>query len=161
MLIPGVGSEVHVGEVIALRNLRVFENSQRKTAHWIENVAHNMGSTDMERSYHVLRSVLHAVRDRLPPDDAVHLGAQMPMLVRGFYYEGWHPADKPERYRHKEDFLAHIAHDVPNLDPVQRERAATAVFSVLSQELSGGEADQIRHALPSEVRELWETSAKD
>lgn len=161
MLISGVRSGVTVWEVIALRNLRVFENSQRKTAHWIENVAHNMGSTDMERSYHVLRSVLHAVRDRLPPDDAVHLGAQMPMLVRGFYYEGWHPADKPERYRHKEDFLAHIAHDVPNLDPVQRERAATAVFSVLSQELSGGEADQIRHALPSEVRELWETSAKD
>jgi uncharacterized protein (DUF2267 family) len=120
-----------------------------------------MGSTDMERSYHVLRSVLHAVRDRLPPDDAVHLGAQMPMLVRGFYYEGWHPADKPEHYRHKEDFLAHIAHDVPGLDPVQRERAATAVFSVLSQELSGGEADQVRHALPAEVRDLWESSSED
>lgn len=148
-------------EVFALRNIRVFENTQRKTEHWIENVAHNMGSTDMERSYHVLRSVLHAVRDRLPPDDAVHLGAQMPMLVRGFYYEGWHPAGKPEHYRHKEDFLAHIAHDVPNLDPVQRERAATAVFSVLSQELSGGEADQVRHALPAEVRELWESSNKD
>jgi uncharacterized protein (DUF2267 family) len=120
-----------------------------------------MGSTNMERSYHVLRSVLHAVRDRLPPDDAVHLGAQMPMLVRGFYYEGWHPSGKPERYRHKEDFLARIAHDVPDLDPVQRERAATAVFSVLSQELSGGEADQVRHALPSELRELWQSCDKD
>lgn len=144
-----------------MRNLGVFEKTQRKTAHWIENVAHNMGSTDMERSYHVLRSVLHAVRDRLPPDNAVHLGAQMPMLVRGFYYEGWHPADKPEHYRHKETFLAHIAHDVPGLDPVQRERAATAVFSVLSQELSGGEADQIRHALPAEVRDLWESGRED
>jgi uncharacterized protein (DUF2267 family) len=144
-----------------VRNLGVFENTQRKTAHWIENVAHNMGSTDMERSYHVLRSVLHAVRDRLPPDDAVHLGAQMPMLVRGFYYEGWHPADKPEHYRHKEEFLAHIAHDLPGLDPVQRERAATAVFSVLSQELSGGEADQVRHALPAEVRDLWESGSED
>jgi len=143
-----------------LKNLGVFENTQQKTAHWIEQVAHNMGSSDMERSYHVLRSVLHAVRDRLPANDAVHLGAQMPMLVRGFYYEGWHPADKPEHYRHKEDFLAHIARDVPNLDPAQRERAATAVFSVLSQEIGGGETDQVRHALPAEVRELWQVGDK-
>ena len=143
-----------------MKNLGVFDKTQQKTAHWIETVAQNMGSSDMERSYHVLRSVLHAVRDRLPPNDAVHLGAQMPMLVRGFYYEGWHPADKPEHYRHKEDFLAHIASDVPNLDQVQRERAATAVFSVLNQELSGGEADQIRHALPAEVRDLWESTSK-
>lgn len=147
-------------EVIILRRLGVFENTQQKTAHWIEAVAHNMGSTDMERSYHVLRSVLHAVRDRLPTDEAVHLGAQMPMLVRGFYYEGWHPADKPERYRHKREFLAHIAHDVPDLDPVQRERAASAVFSVLNQEISDGETDQVRHALPEEVRDLWKVGGK-
>lgn len=144
-----------------MKHLAVFENTQQKTAHWIESVAQNMGSTDMERSYHVLRSVLHAVRDRLPPDDAVHLAAQMPMLVRGFYYEGWHPSKTPERYRHKQNFLEHIAHDVPNLDPTQQERAVTAVFSVLSHELSGGEAEQVRHALPAEVRELWESSDKD
>ena len=144
-----------------MRNLGVFDKTQQKTAHWIESVARNMGSTDMERSYRVLRSVLHAVRDRLPPDDAVHLAAQMPMLVRGFYYEGWHPSSTPERYRHKQDFLKHIAHDVPNLDPTQRERAATAVFSVLSHELRGGEADQVRHALPADVRDLWESSGED
>lgn len=143
-----------------MKNLGVFEKTQQKTAHWIEAVAHEMGTTDMERSYHVLRSVLHAVRDRLPTDEAVQLGAQMPMLIRGFYYEGWHPADKPERYRHKQDFLEHIAHDVPSLDPTQRERAATAVFSVLDQELAGGETKQVRHSLPAEIRELW-TSDRD
>lgn len=144
-----------------MKNLGVFDKTQQKTAHWIESVAHGMGSTDMERSYHILRSVLHTVRDRLPMDEAVQLGAQMPMLVRGFYYEGWSPAGKPERYRHKQDFLEHIAHDIPNLDHTQRERAATAVFSVLSHELGGGEAEQVRHALPAEVRELWNTANKE
>lgn len=138
-----------------MKNLGVFEKTTQKTAHWIEAVAHNMGSTDMERSYHVLRSVLHAVRDRLPPDEAVHLGAQMPMLVRGFYYEGWHPANKPEPYRHKNEFLDHIARDVPTLDPTQRERAASAVFTLLNEEISGGETEQVRHALPAEIREIW------
>lgn len=144
-----------------MTKLAVFNKTEQKTAHWIESVAHNMGSTDMERSYHVLRSVLHAVRDRLPPDEAVHLAAQMPMLVRGFYYEGWHPSATPESYRHKQEFLDHIAVDVPNLDPTQRERAATAVFSVLNQEISSGEAEQVRHALPAEVRELWKSTDKD
>ena len=149
---PGVG---------IVKNIPVFEKTQQKTAHWIEAVAKNMGSIDMERSYHVLKSVLHAVRDRLPPDEAVQLAAQMPMLVRGFYYEGWHPANKPERYRHKREFLQHIAHDVPSLDPAQRERAASAVFTVLSQELTGNEASQVRQALPSEVRDLWEDAGGD
>jgi uncharacterized protein (DUF2267 family) len=75
-----------------MKNLGVFDKTTQKTGKWIEAVAHGMGSTDMERSFHVLRSVLHAIRDRLPANEAVHLGAQMPMLVRGFYYEGWHPA---------------------------------------------------------------------
>lgn len=147
-------------EVAIVKNLGVFEKTQQKTARWIAAVAHNMGSTDLERSYHVLRSVLHAVRDRLPTDEAVQLAAQMPMLVRGFYYEGWHRANRPERFRHKQEFLDHIARDVPGLDPAQRERAASAVFSMLNQEISGSEAEQVRHALPSEIRDLWDTSAR-
>lgn len=51
-----------------MTSLAVFDKTQQKTAHWIESVAQNMGSTDLERSYCVLRSVLHAVRDRLPAE---------------------------------------------------------------------------------------------
>ena len=144
-----------------MKKLGVFQKTEAKTALWIEVVAQSMGSTDMERSYHVLRSVLHAVRDRLPPDEAVHLGAQMPMLVRGFYYEGWHPADKPKRYRHKRELLDHIASDVPSLDRIQQELAVTAVFSVLQRRIGRGETEQVKQALPAEIRDLWESSGKD
>jgi uncharacterized protein (DUF2267 family) len=150
-----------IGEVTHVKKLGVFQKTEEKTALWIEDVAQSMGSTDMERSYHVLRSVLHAVRDRLPPDEAVHLGAQMPMLVRGFYYEGWHPADKPERYRHKKELLDHVATDVPSLDRVQQELAVTAVFGVLQRKIGPGETEQVKQALPAEIRELWESSERD
>lgn len=133
----------------------VFDKTLQKTTHWIDCVAKGMGSTDRDRGYHVLRSVLHAVRDRLPPDEAVQLGAQLPMLVRGFYYEGWHPANKPEHYRDKQEFLSRIARDVPDLDPTQRERAATAVFALLDDEI-GDEAAKVRHVLPAKIRELWQ-----
>ena len=142
-----------------MKNPGVFDKTLQKTGRWIDAVAHRMGSTDTERSYHILKAVLHALRDRLPPDEAVQLAAQLPMLVRGFYFEGWHPANKPLKYRHKQDMLDRIAADVPSLDPTQRERAATAVFAVLTDELQSGELDQVRHAMPAEIRELWPAEA--
>lgn len=141
-----------------MSEVSVFSKTEQKTMHWINGVASSMGSTDSQRSYKILRAVLHATRDRLVPDEAVQLGAQLPMLVRGFYYEGWHPHDKPKRYRHKAEFLAEVKKDVPDLDDVQLERAVTAVFETLESEMSGGELEQVRHALPAELRELWPVS---
>ena len=138
-----------------MSDIPVFDQTQQKTRQWIDFVARQMGSTDAQRGYLVLRAVLHAVRDRLPVDEASQLAAQMPMLLRGFYYEGWRPATNPEKYRHREDFLEHIARDVPELDPVQRERAASAVFAALDEYVGEGETSQVWHALPEEVRALW------
>lgn len=138
-----------------MKNLGVFDKTCQVTMRWIEAVSHEMGSPDPERGYHVLRAALHAIRDRATPEEAVQLGAQLPMLIRGFYYEGWHPSDKPERYRHKREFLAHIGKDVPALDDVQRERAAVAAFRVLNDELGGPELDQVRQSMPAEIRDLW------
>jgi hypothetical protein len=45
----------------------------------------------------------------LSVDAVAALGAQLPMLVRGFYYEGWHPSGKPLKDRKKSEFLAHVA----------------------------------------------------
>ena len=44
---------------------------------------------DRRSAYRALRSVLHVLRDRLTPEQAVHLGAQLPLLVRGIFYDGW------------------------------------------------------------------------
>ncbi len=142
-----------------MKTLRVIAKTEERTMAWVKSLAHKLGSTDMERSFQILRSVLHALRDRVPPTEAVHLGAQLPILVRGVYYEGWHMAGKPEKYRHRDDFLKHIAHDLPQLDDTQLSRAASAVFALLDEELGGGEVEQVRHAMPAEVRELWRQGA--
>ena len=138
-----------------MTHISVFDKTEQKAMNWINSVSQNMGSTDSQRSYTILRAVLHATRDRLIPEEAAQLGAQLPMLVRGFYYEGWHPSDKPRKYRHKSQFLEEVHKKVPTLDQTQLERAATAVFETLESEMPGGELDQVRHALPRELRELW------
>ena len=55
------------------------------------------------------RAVLHALRDRIGPIHTAQLGAQLPMLVRGLYYEGWRANAAPTHERHREAFLAHVA----------------------------------------------------
>ncbi len=77
------------------------------------------------------------------------------MLIRGFYYEGWHPHDKPTKYRHKAEFLKEIHKRAPALKHNQLELAVTSVFETLESEMPGGELEQVRQALPKELRELW------
>ena len=115
-----------------------------------------MGWDDRQKAYMTLRSILHALRDRLPPAEAVDLGAQLPMLMRGFYYEGWHPANKPRKYRHKGEFLNQVTQEIPWLRGAELEQAVSAAFEVLVSELGAeGEARQVRDSLPAELRELW------
>ncbi len=132
-----------------------FEQTVAKTQHWLDELGTALGIHDRERCYHALKAVLHALRDRLPVSEAADLGAQMPMLVRGFYYEGWRPAGKRRAYRHKQRFLDQVRNGAPWLGEADIESVVTAVFALLSRELSGGEPSQVRHALPAEIRELW------
>lgn len=140
---------------MASTRVGTFEETVAKTNAWLDELDGVMGFGDRHKAYMTLRAVLHALRDRLPTDEAVDLAAQLPMLVRGFYYEGWHPAHKPPRYRHKQDFLDRTAKEVPWLERGELERAVAAVFGVLSSELGGGEKEHVRKALPAELRELW------
>jgi uncharacterized protein (DUF2267 family) len=112
---------------------------------------------DREKTYLALRTTLQALRDRLPPEEAAELAAQLPMLVRGFYYEGWRPTGKPVKERHKEEFLAHI--DEALTDgwwPGTAEEVARSVFGLLARRVSEGEIADIRQILPKEIRELFE-----
>jgi uncharacterized protein (DUF2267 family) len=133
----------------------VFDTTLQKTSVWLNGVMEEMGWEDRHRAYSVLRAVLHALRDRLIVDEAVNLGAQLPMLIRGFYYEGWRPEGRPFKYRHKEEFFAQVAKTLPGMEQAELEGAVRAVFKVLSSQVTGGEIAQVRDQLPAEVRELW------
>jgi uncharacterized protein (DUF2267 family) len=134
--------------------LTEFDSALQKTQIWLKDLMERLGWEDRRRAYFALRVVLHALRDHLTVDEVVALGAQLPMLVRGFYYEGWHPADKPLKERKKEAFIAHIAESFrdPGVDP---EQVVQAVFQVLTDHMTAGEIKGIKQCLPSEIRSLW------
>jgi uncharacterized protein (DUF2267 family) len=70
-----------------------------------------------------------AIGSRL--EEAVQFGAQLPMLIGGFYYEGWTLEGKPHKERHKRDFLDHIKKAFKNDVTVNPQQICRAVFRVL------------------------------
>jgi uncharacterized protein (DUF2267 family) len=114
-----------------------------------------LGWQDRHKAYMALKATLHALRDRLTVEEVAQFGAQLPMLVRGFYYEAWDPTGKPLRARHKEQFLVQIERYFRQDDHVDPEKVARAVFAVLERRVSEGEIEDVLHVLPAEIRELW------
>ncbi|MFU8816319.1 MAG: DUF2267 domain-containing protein [Pseudomonadales bacterium] len=140
---------------MANHHVAAFDRTLQKTHIWIGGITNQMGWEEHEKGYVALRAVLHALRDRLPPDEAVDLAAQLPMLIRGIYFEGWRPSNKPLKYRHKEQFIEQVRREAPSVTDDEAERAVSAVFHQLSTEIDGGEVEDVRNAMPQEIREMW------
>jgi uncharacterized protein (DUF2267 family) len=135
----------------------VFDETLQLTHIWLNELMEELGWEDRHRAYLGLRLVLQAIRDRLGVGEAVHLGAQLPMLVRGFYYEGWRPSRVPDRNRSVDDFLHRIEDGFrqrPGDEYIDPAELTAAVFTLLRRHLSAGEFDQVLHALPGSIRRL-------
>ena len=127
----------------------------QKAYAWINEVSEVLGVEDRQRSYQSLRASLHALRDRLQVDEAAQLGAELPTVVRGVYFEGWKPAATPEKHRTVRDFLESLREEVPGMLPSEAPVAAAAVFEVLQRHVSAGEIGDVKGMLPPPIRELW------
>jgi uncharacterized protein (DUF2267 family) len=136
--------------------IEAFDTTLHKTNIWFREIMDEMHWEDRQQAYLALRAVLHTLRDRLSPQEAAHLGAQLPLLVRGIYYEGWTPTGKPTKERHKEQFLGKIADFFVKEPDVDAEGITRAVFQVLTRHVSDGELHDIKHSLPRELLLLWE-----
>lgn len=134
----------------------VFDKTVQKTNEWLNELMAFHDGCDRQKAYLVLRVTLHTLRDRLPPEEAVELGAQLPMLIRGFYYEGWRPTGTPVKERHKDEFLRHVDDALRGYDLGRPEDLVRGVFRILAHRISTGEMEDIRHVLPREIRELFD-----
>jgi uncharacterized protein (DUF2267 family) len=100
-----------------------------------------------------LRAFLHAVRDHLSVDESAQLAAQLPIFVRGVFYEGWDPSDVPKRARDIDSFLQRIAGEALLAGETEASLAAAAASRV-SRHVSAGEVASVLHVLPEHLREL-------
>lgn len=136
--------------------LAAIERTVQKTQEWIKDIE-NLLERDSRFAFQSLRAVLHILRDRLPLATAIHLGDQLPMLIRGLYYENWTPTHEPRhKERSAEDFLDRLNGYFPKEAALDSEGIVRGVFQVLRTHVTEGEIHAVRAVLPAPISSLWE-----
>ena len=143
-------------------HVAVLEQTLQKTHTWLASLAQKAGLENESQAYSAMRAVLHTLRDRLTVEEATDLGAQLPMLVRGFYYEGWNPAKTPHKQeRQLQPFLDDISQEMGNAAlTIEPEQAVKAVFALLQDKITQGEINDVKQMLPAELQGLWPEQRK-
>ena len=140
-----------------MNTVAILDKTAQKTNIWLHDAVYELDWVTTQRGYLALRAVLHALRDRFSVQEVAQFGAQLPIFIRGVYYEGWNPARTLVKNRKKEAFLAQVKKEFahtrnPDVDP---EHVVRAILRVLCKHMPGGEMDQIKNVLPHELRDFW------
>lgn len=144
-----------------MAHIEEFNRIVKKAEFWVKDVAEEMNTDNMSSALQASRATLQALRDRLPANQAAHVGAQLPLLIAGYFYEGWKPINTPTKERSMEDFMDKVQTNIDNLGhSLKAEEVVKPVLTVLARKISEGEARDVRNALPEELREIWVESAE-
>lgn len=133
----------------------------QKTQLWLKELTEEGHFENESQAYTAFRAVLHSLRDRLTVEEAVHLAGQLPMLVRGFYYEGWRPSLAPNQEETREEFFQSIEESLGTNMTIDPHHATRAVFALLDRKFTGGLVEHVTGQLPEAIRELWTAQGVD
>src|SRR5258707_15570963 len=115
---------------MSTNGLDVFDKTLQTTHIWLDEIIEDLG-TDRHTAWHVLGAVLHALRDRLPLDLAAHLSAELPLIVRGAYFDGWRPSKEALKERSLAEFLERVSNGLAGGKPIGSIEGGRSVFAVL------------------------------
>lgn len=144
------------GMSVTPNGLETVEKTIQKTHEWLKDIEEEMEWRDRRFALQSLRAVMHALRDRLPIREAVDLGDQLPIFIRGLYYENWDTSKVPVKDRRVEDFVGHVPAYFPADSDPDPERITRAVFRVLKRRVSEGEINHVLSNFPRSLRHLWD-----
>lgn len=125
---------------------------------WVHRLQADVGLIDREETERVLKAVLTTLRSRIMPQEADDLEAQLPEdlkpLWRGNVLQKVAAKLTGPDTLNYEQFLNKIADDLD----VSTDRAlefTRAVFHLIKEQVSPGEADQVCGQLPKALKVVW------
>jgi uncharacterized protein (DUF2267 family) len=134
----------------------VFDTSLQQAHEWLLALRGELGTSDEKSACAALRAALHVVRDALTIRQAIELGDCLPVLVRGIYYEGWHPESAVESGATPDNILRSARHAIRgHYELPSEEKILRAGFNALDRLLPRDEVQSVLNALPASVQRLW------
>lgn len=140
-----------------------FEKYASKGNEFVHLVRDELG-IPKDMAGRIIRSVFHALRNRLSHEESFHLMAQLPMALKGVYVDGWKYTNEFTRINHLDEFLDEIrkedqgraGYDFGN--NAKAQKAAGAIFKALNYYISEGEINNIIEVLPLELKNFVKES---
>jgi uncharacterized protein (DUF2267 family) len=132
-----------------------IEHSVHVTHDWVNELAGRLDWSSKRSTLRLMRVTLQHIRDHLPVDELAQFSAQLPALVRGFFFEGWVPKNTPIKERHEREFVAYIDGQMSGTEEYRGREDIKGVFDLLNARLSRGEIEDVRACLPKDIRSLW------
>ncbi|MET8232053.1 DUF2267 domain-containing protein [Micromonospora sp. NPDC005298] len=132
--------------------ISAFESSLDKTNLILKDIeaAYGWPKDRRNQSYAALRTVLHLLRDRLPVNESVEFAQQLPVLVRGIYFDGWNPSDVPIKLN-RDDFLYEVRQGFPYDVDGGAERVTQVVLDTLRRHVTQGEWQDVKDTMPKDL----------
>ena len=136
-----------------------FEKYAAEGHRFVNEVAYELG-VNPNMAARITRAVLHALRDRMKPGDAIQFAQGLPMALKGVYIDRYDLSDAPVTIRNVNEFLAYVRSRNPNTaatdfpDPKSVIDGLRGVFRVLERTMDPGQVEQVRHIMNRELVKL-------
>ncbi|KAB7614443.1 DUF2267 domain-containing protein [Amylibacter sp. SFDW26] len=140
---------------MSAKGLEVIEHTAQITHEWINELKERLEWQSHRDVLRLLRVTLHQVRDHLLIDEMAQFSAQLPLLIRGMFFEGWVPKRTPIKQRHAVDFISDIEQHVGAVLDYRGAEDIRKVFELINAKLSRSEVSDVRANLSKEIRLLW------
>ena len=113
---------------------------------------------DKERVMHVLKSVLHGIRNRISAEESAQFISQLPMMIKAVYVDGWQIGKHQARVATYEAFVAEVYHlgggfnELTFCSLMEVERGIEGVLKVLKHYISEGEFNDVLASMPQKLQ---------
>lgn len=142
---------------MSAQGLEAIDHTVQLTHEWINELASRLDWSSKRSALRLLRVTLQHLRDHLPVDELAQFSAQLPLLIRGMFFEGWVPKRTPVKERRLGDFISVIATQMEVAEEFRGHEDIRCVFDLLNARLSAGEIEDVRANLPQAIRACWPT----
>jgi uncharacterized protein (DUF2267 family) len=122
---------------------------------WVKVLMQDYTFHNENKAFVILRATLKALRDRLPIENAVHLGSVLPVLIRGFYYDAWSPKGNSPYEKVEYDFIELVAYHLNGHDDIKLDEAVPITLKLIFDMMDKDSAQALRLHLPLSIKSLF------
>ncbi|MFW5808002.1 MAG: DUF2267 domain-containing protein [Spirochaetota bacterium] len=135
-------------------NVPALETTVHKTNQWLNDTEQALHLDSRVNAYNLLRATLHLIRDRIDVGEALDFAAQLPLLLKGVYFDGFTLHDAPKKARSDEELMIMFESEVCESITIQPNDAIAGVLSVIRKHIDRGQFEHVMGQMPGQIRNL-------